>query len=124
MKTDTTFASALASGACPPERAAELHLDLAMQSAPPSGRPFGLTITVLRRHARLYPFASVPATSPLGLRPRLGGVDDAVEAAADCTQKRFVAERAADQFAPLQRGERRVVSVPCREDRRSAARGR
>ena len=60
----------------------------------------------------------------LGLASPLAGRDDAVEAAADCVQKRLVAERAADQLAPPQRGEGGVVRVPGREDRRSAARGR
>lgn len=45
-----------------------------------------------------------PATSPLGLRAGLRGVRR-VEAAADCVQKRLVAERAADQLAPPQSGE-------------------
>jgi len=56
----------------------------------------------------------------LGLASPLAGRGDAIEAAADCVQKRVVAERAADQLAPPQRGEGRVVRVPCREDRRSA----
>jgi hypothetical protein len=47
----------------------------------------------------------------------LRGGDDAVEAEADCVEKRLVAERAADQLAP-------VVRVPYRGDRRSAERGR
>ncbi len=41
----------------------------------------------------------------LGLAAPLVGRDDAVESAADCVQKRLVAERAADQLAPPQRGE-------------------
>jgi hypothetical protein len=82
----------------------------------------------MRLHSGYYgdtpditPFALARATSPLGLRPRLGR-DDAVEAAGDCVQKRVVAERAADRLAPPQGGEGGVVRVPCREDRRSAAR--
>ena len=51
------------------------------------------------------------------------GRDGAGEAAADCVQKRLVAERAADRPAPPQRGEGRVVRVPRRDDRRSAALG-
>ena len=60
----------------------------------------------------------------LGLASPLAGRDDTVEAAADFVEKRLVAEPSADQLAPPQRGEGWVVRVPCREDRRSAARGR
>jgi len=60
----------------------------------------------------------------LGLASPLARRDDAVEAAADCVQKRLVAERSADQLAPPRRGEGWVVRVPCREYRGSAARGR
>ena len=44
----------------------------------------------------------------LGLASPLAGRDDAVEAAADCVEKRVVAGRAADHLAP-QRGEGGVV---------------
>ena len=54
---------------------------------------------------------SVYAGSRLGLVSPLPGCDDAVEAAADRVQKRVVAERAADQLAPPQRGEGGVVHV-------------
>jgi hypothetical protein len=47
-----------------------------------------------------YPFAFGTRGIVFGLGSPLAGRDDAVEAAADCVQKRVVAERAADQLAP------------------------
>ena len=86
---------------------------------PPSSRTPSITVT-----CPSLPFCSGARDIALGLAAPLAGRDDAVEAAADCVQKRLVAERAADQLAPPQRGEGRVVRVPSRKDRRSAARGR
>ena len=57
------------------------------------------------------PFCLGARDIALGLASPLAGGDDAVESAADCVQKRVVAERAADQLAPPQRGEGRVVRV-------------
>ena len=56
-----------------------------------------------------YLFASAPATSPLGLHPRLRGLTGVVEATADCVEKRLIAVRAADQLAPPHRDEGRFV---------------
>jgi hypothetical protein len=69
----------------------------------PQRRSPSITVT------RLYPLGARDIA--LGLASPLAGRDDAVEAAADCVQKRLVAERAADQLASPQRGEGRVVRV-------------
>ena len=59
-----------------------------------------IRITVTRPS---LPFCLGARAIALGLASPLAGRDDAVEAAADCVQKRLVAERAADQLAPPQR---------------------
>ena len=70
---------------------------------------------------RNYPFASAPATSPLGFSSPLAGRDEAVEAAADCVQKRLVAERAADQRA-LRRSAAKAGSSASRVEKIGEAR--
>ena len=97
------------------------------ESTPPIHIPgHHMPLTMNWHHGDTPVFTLLPRRPPhrLGLASSLAGRDDAVEAAADRVQKRVVADRAADQLAPPQRGEGRSSASRVEKDRRSAARGR
>src|SRR5271169_1790903 len=63
------------------------------------------------------PFCLGAREVALGLASPLAGRDDAVEAAADCVQKRLVAERAADQLGLRDYGDTPVFTLLPRHPR-------